>query len=243
VLLTVETHPFNRSEPIPEGTCLLIVGTVPPPRFANRTYGVLRDYDFEFFYGSQDNYMWEFLDQIAEHIDGQNLFEENTPRDQCRDIARKFLRRHKIWMHDVLETYQRKKGREDKAGDDDIRPPPDAKFTAFSKVFEAKSISKLAFTSERAAEWTISALKEQSFLSAPESYERAFLQWTAIDKSLPIQQYVQRKFKQPFVRGHIANRDIDFFILPSPSGNARSGKYGLTLGRRQDIYEFVLFRS
>ena len=192
----IEKHPYN-DQAIPDGTRLLIVGTAPPPRFSCPAPKSLVGFDFDFFYGSQDNYMWEFLDQIAEHIEGHNLFEEDTSRDQCCDITRDFLRRHKIWMHDVLQTYQRKDGRDDKAGDNDIKPPFDLKSTNFRTVLESKSFSKFVFTSERAAEWTISALEQEGLLTRPEFYKHSLSQWQGIDKALPIQQYIQKKFKQP----------------------------------------------
>jgi G:T/U-mismatch repair DNA glycosylase len=234
-----ETHPYN-DQPIPDGTRLLIVGTAPPPRFSKPAK--LVGSDFDFFYGSQDNYMWEFLDQIAEHIDGKNLFEENTSQCECCKIAHNFLKRHNIWMHDVLQTYQRKEGREDNAGDGDIKPPPDAEFTKFETVFKVRSISKLAFTSELAAEWTIDALKKQNLMTNPKLYN-SLLGWRNHKNTVPIREYIKEKYRKPLERGNIEGRDVDFYMLPSPSGNARSRVYGLTLCRIQDIYEFVLFRN
>lgn len=240
-----ETHPYNLEEigRIPEGTRLLIIGTAPPPRFSNPNLGGMRGADFNFFYGSEDNYMWQFLDEIAERLDGRNLFEASFSPERCCEVAPEFLKRHGIWMHDVLQTYQRKKGREDKAGDDDIEPPPAAKFTSFRKALSMKSISKLVFTSERAAEWTILALVQEGLLTNLEQRMAALLLWQRIDKALPIQEYLQKKFKQPFLQANIEARDFTFFILPSPSANARSAVYGLTLCRKQNVYESVLFRS
>ncbi len=63
-----ETHPYNHHEAIPDGTCKLIVGTAPPPRFSHprSTDKVcLRPCDLDFYYGSEDNFMWEFLERIS----------------------------------------------------------------------------------------------------------------------------------------------------------------------------------
>jgi len=240
--LESESHPYNFQEPIPDGTRFLIVGTAPPPRFSTpRSNGGRREeWDVDFYYGSGSNYLWVFLDNIAFKAEGKLLLPEQLSAEQCRDEMRSFLRRHKIWMHDVLQTYRRNPGKEDSASDNDIVPPPNAKFTNFRTVLEVKSILKLAFTSEMAAEWTLLALEEQQLLTNPEHYKAAYSYWRNIDRGLPIEKYIERKFKQPFAQGQIANRDFCLYVLPSPT--ARAPIEGLTLCRKRDIYECVLFR-
>jgi hypothetical protein len=83
-----ETHPYNLREAIPSRTKVLLLGTAPPPRFSSPSCGEMRGLDFDFFYGSEDNYMWVFLDDIAERIDGRKLFEEEFSSPQCSDVAR-----------------------------------------------------------------------------------------------------------------------------------------------------------
>jgi hypothetical protein len=182
--------------------------------------------------------MWEFLDNIAERIEGKRLFEESFLSDQCCAAAGAFLQRRKIWMHDVLERYRRKPGRECSASDDDIVPPPGAEFTRFRTLLDSVSIAKFAFTSERAAEWTFLALKNEGLLTSSANYTNAFLRWRSIDRLLPIEEFLERKYMEPFMCC-VIDRDVSFFILPSPS--ARAPVRGLTLQRKQAIYEYVLF--
>jgi hypothetical protein len=61
----MEHHPYNHREEVPQETRLLIIGTAPPPRFSNPAFRIMKELDFDFFYGSEDNYMWEFLDWPA----------------------------------------------------------------------------------------------------------------------------------------------------------------------------------
>jgi hypothetical protein len=79
------THPYNKGELIPPDTRVLIVGTAPPPRFHDPKE--LRGDDFDFFYGSEDNFMWEYLDKIAEEIDGAKLFSRTSPSARKREHA------------------------------------------------------------------------------------------------------------------------------------------------------------
>src|ERR1700693_4108094 len=132
-----ETHPYNLSPKfsIPDDTRLLIVGTAPPPRFSNPASKDRRGLDFDFFYGSEDNYMWEFLDNIAEEIDDEKLFADDASSEDCCDAARKFLQRHKIWMCDALQTYHRKEGMEWSASDADIVPE---QLTDFRVIFNLR---------------------------------------------------------------------------------------------------------
>jgi hypothetical protein len=106
-------------------------------------------------------------------------------------------------------------------------------------MLDLQSISKLAFTSERAAEWTFTALEKEGLLTSLTTYKNAFSQWRNIDRLLSIEVFIQKKYEQPFAQDRIANRDVSFFILPSPS--ARAPVRGLTLLRKQEIYEHVLF--
>jgi G:T/U-mismatch repair DNA glycosylase len=227
-----ETHPYNLREAIPSRTKVLLLGTAPPPRFSSPSCGEMRGLDFDFFYGSEDNYMWVFLDDIAERIDGRKLFEEEFSSPQCSDVAREFLKKHHIWMHDVLRTYRRKPGMECSASDSDIVP---LSFTSFGAVLDSPFLEKIVFTSRKAAEWTFLALANQG-LTAPGALSPPHL---SRDQSIPIEKYIRTRFKAPFARATIAGRNIDFYILPSPS--PRAVRSGLTLSRKQDIYRSVLF--
>jgi hypothetical protein len=91
-------------------------------------------------------------------------------------------------------------GRECSASDDDMVPPPDTKFTSFRSVLEVNSVVKLAFTSERAAEWTFFALGQEGIVKSAETYKLALSQWRSIDRGLLIDVYIQRKFEQPLMR-------------------------------------------
>ncbi|OPH83127.1 hypothetical protein [Nitrobacter vulgaris] len=234
--IMLERHPYNTREPIPDDTRLVVIGTAPPPRFSNPACGGMRGLDFDFFYGSEDNYMWEFLENIAKRKQGVKLFGDDLSPQQCCDAARKFLRDNRIWMHDVLSSYQRKESKEHLADDAYIIP---VELSSFRELLHTAAISKLAFTSEKAAEWTFTALIQEGQLANPEHLKAAFKEWRAIDRGLEIEAYVRTKFKEPFIECQIGGRNFHLHILPTPT--RRSGVKGLTLGLKEDIYEHVLF--
>lgn len=232
----LECHPYNTREPIPDGTQLVVIGTAPPPRFSNPSLGGLRGLDFDFFYGSEDNYMWPFLENIAKRKWDIKLFDDHFSSEQCCDAARSFLRDNHLWMRDVLSRYQRKEGKEHLADDAYILP---SEFSSFRELIHTPTISRLAFTSEKAAEWTFAALIKEGLLASSEHLDATFKEWRAIGQGLKIQDIVQRKFKEPFIECRIGGRDFCLHILPTPA--SRSRIKGLTLKLKESIYEHVLF--
>lgn len=231
-----ETHPYNLRETIPDGTHLLIVGTAPPPRFSNPRCKGMRPCDFDFFYGSEDNYMWKFLDNIAKEVDGQKLFSKEASSEECCHAARDFLRRHKLWMCDILQSYQRKPNKECSPLDQDIIVPEITDCTDFRSIFATHTcLTTVVFTSEKAAEWTIKVLDNQALR---ETYITALSRRKAHEHDLAIEEYVVSKSKQPLFRASMGDREIEFFILPSPTG--RSRRKGLTTRLKQDIYKQIL---
>lgn len=246
-----ETHPYNlrEEEKIPDGTRLLIVGTAPPPRFTksecrnNPTCKCVRRLDFDFFYGSGESYMWKVLLQnIAKEVYHQTLFTDMMSPAERSDAARAFLRRHNIWMRDVLQTFQRKPGKSGKycsALDNDIEEPQPEACTDFLSIFEKHtSLKTIAFTSEKAAEWTFKRLQHQQQLD--ETYIQVLNRLQKrLPSEVPLEEYIKLKFEKPLWRGEIARREITFFLLPSPVG--RSRKKGLKVKCKQVIYRELLF--
>lgn len=224
-------HPYNTRWPVPPETRTLIVGTAPPPRFDEPK--MLCGNDFDFFYGSEDNYMWQYLDEIAEQIDGAYLFNRNEvsasgkkkvdftdSSDDCCRIADAFLSKHYLWMKDVLETYERKKGMEHLAGDDALVEPDPSGCTDFVSVLNAASaINMLAFTSEKAAMWAMRRLEDQ-------------LRNSSFDKLRRPKSQIQ---KGKFWEGDIVGRRLKFMLLPSPSGRKASPKLDV------ESYKKILF--
>src|ERR1700737_1399038 len=232
-----ERHPYNNREPIPDGTSVLIVGTAPPPRFSlPRLAGqTLSQDDVDFFYGSKENCLWrEFLDEIAKEIEGESLFSKTG--EACVVAMRNFLRRHKMWMRDVLETYQRKK---ESALDNDICKPVPSDLTDFAKLFdEHAKLSVVFFTSEQAAKWTVLKLEDQCLM--PKGTFAEAVCRKAMPTDAPLDDYIAVKFKAPLYDGEVAvrrgvyKRKVAFFILPTPA--RRSAKKGLVVARKKEIY-------
>lgn len=210
-------HPYNNIEPIPSDTRVLIVGTAPPPRFNDPKS--LKGDDFDFFYGSEDNYMWEHLNKIAEEIDGSKLFGQTETvingktkviytdtSDQCCKIARSFLQKHHLWMKDILEEYERKAGEEHLASDNAIKDPDPSACTDFVSIFTDNTrISILAFTSRKAALWTMKRLTQQRVLQEDQLTDL-------------IRRAENQKERGEFWKGSILGRHVRFVLLPSPSG-------------------------
>lgn len=236
-----ETHPYNLREKIPSDTHLLVVGTAPPPRFShNSTCGGMRGLDFDFFYGSEDNYMWQFLEEIAEEVDEKKLFVVDSP-DDCTRAARHFLQRHKVWMHDVLQVYRRKSGRKCSASDVDIEFK---EFADFRSIIEPSThLNAIAFTSEQAAKWTFEALRDQNLISqtSHDMFEEKLSQWKSIKiTATDRERDIKRKFELPFLKLDVDRRAIDFYLLPSPTGRSR---VGLRIGDKKNIYKNVMIRN
>jgi G:T/U-mismatch repair DNA glycosylase len=152
---SVETHPYNTSEPIPKGTCLLIIGTAPPCRFAKPPPKPFFDNDVDFFYGSAKNQLWSC---ILRKLYGKVFLLPS--RDESRNTCREFLISQQFWMIDVLQTYRRKQP--GSAKDSDLDP---VIYTDFKPIFEQHpTIKTLTFTGGKAEEWTGVKLEKERLI-------------------------------------------------------------------------------
>src|SRR5262249_18657943 len=126
------------------------------------------------------------------------------------EIARSFLQKHHLWMKDVLENYERRPGQEHLASDDAIIDPDPSACTDFTLIFQDNTqISTLAFTSKKAAIWTIRRLAQQGALQNGQLNEL----FRCVE--------TQRQGGE-FWKGIIRGRHMRFLLLPSPSGAAGS---------------------
>jgi len=91
-------HPYPPF--IPEGSTKLIVGTLPPPRFAS---GNLKPSDIDFNYGSRDGQLWVILDRIFK----MNFSYETTP--EAIKERQEFLKIHGIGISDMVTCAYREK--------------------------------------------------------------------------------------------------------------------------------------
>lgn len=235
----LETHPYNTLHPIPANTETLIVGTAPPPRFSEpRLRSPLqKKLDFDFFYGSGENYMWEILRDIAKSRFNKTILLNSQSAEECTKEARQFLQTHNIWMRDVLQTYRRMPRKSASASDGDIIPPPDATFSDFRNVFVNEMITKIAFTSEDAAKWTIAAILNQNLISSDHEFVAGVTNWKEGKGQLPA-DYRLEKYKSPFHHTKIYGREVAFYILPTPSPH---GIKNMNIARKTELYEQALF--
>lgn len=91
-------HPY---EPIlNNSTKLLIVGTLPPPRFCQKEF---KPKDVNFCYGSQDNLFWQILNNIF----NLNLTFYNST--EAINERKEFLINNKIGVCDIVESCYRNK--------------------------------------------------------------------------------------------------------------------------------------
>ena len=233
-----ETHPYNLQERIPDGTRILIVGTAPPPRFSNPNCEKVRAHrlDFKFFYGSGDNYLWKWMNEIAAEK-GTPLPSDEAGPEEYSAAARSFLKAHKIWMKDVLQTYQRKPEDPCGAADTSLKPPRVEDCTNFLEVLEEHpSVEAVVFTSELAGAWTFMAMRDQELLR---DYQQAFKSHKAQEKGKVENAYVDFK-KEPFHAAEICGRQIIFFIAISPSQRSGSKK-GVREHHKKALYKALLF--
>jgi G:T/U-mismatch repair DNA glycosylase len=238
----IEQHPYNNPEDVPADTRVLIVGTAPPPRFSkNSPCPGMRGLDFDFYYGSEDNYMWQFLGEIAEDINypKKPLFTDDEDAEVCTKTARAFLEASRVWMYDTLNAYQRKTGREHSAHDADIAHK---ELTDFTPVFQKLSgLNEIAFTSEQASVWTFESLSKNNLIS-PDQYkvfQKSFSEWKNIRiTDLDRTEKIKRKFLRPFLTTAVNKRECKFYLLPSPTGRSRMG---LKISDKKDIYKRVIF--
>ncbi|MBR1300645.1 hypothetical protein [Bradyrhizobium sp. AUGA SZCCT0042] len=131
--------------------------------------------------------------------------------DQCCEIARSFLQKHHLWMKDILQEYERKGGKEHLASDDAIEEPDPSACTDFvSLMTVSPRVSALAFTSKKAAIWTMQRLSNQDVLQRDQTNEL-------------IRRVNDQKERGEFWNGSILGRDMKFMLLPSPSGGVPLG--------------------
>jgi G:T/U-mismatch repair DNA glycosylase len=149
-----EVHPYNTLQEVPAETCLLIVGTAPPQRFAQDPPKPLCDGDIDFYYGSADNQLWSKIFPAIY----KTTFVASSP-DVSRRIIITFLKDHKIWMRDILLRYSRN---DDSANDKDLIP---LDFTTFRPIFELHpTIKTLIFTGELAEKLTGAQLTRERLI-------------------------------------------------------------------------------
>lgn len=226
-------HPYKDEQEIPPGTKTLIIGTAPPPRFSKFIEDE-ESFDFDFFYGSEKNYMWVILEEI---IDNQ-IFDDEMTSDQCIAAAKKVLEEKRLWMRDILHNFERTVA--NSAADKHIRPK---KFTDLKAALK-NNISSFVFTSEQAATWTIDALEQQGLLSDISGCRDNFKSWksrksTTLDND-SLKDFYLSKYTVPFSIDLINDRSISLTILPTPS---RRGPRGMNLHLKKTIYRQVLTAS
>ncbi|WP_418186978.1 uracil-DNA glycosylase family protein [Aliarcobacter lanthieri] len=81
-------------------TKIIIVGTLPPPRFCTKE---LKNSDVDFCYGSKDNLLWQIFNKVF----SLNLLFENTK--QAIEQRKIFLKGSKIGICDIVESCNREK--------------------------------------------------------------------------------------------------------------------------------------
>lgn len=234
-----ETHPYNLREPIPEGTRILVVGTAPPPRFSNpNCKGVgARELDFDFFYGSGDNYFWKWMVEIAIEQEWP-LPPETASGEDFAASARLFLKKHRIWMKDVLQTYRRKPRDPCGASDGSLQWPNVEDCTNFLEVLKQyPSIDTIVFTSELACEWTFTAMRDERLT---QGYRGAFGRHKAREEGKTGDEYLDFKSREPFHIAEINGRPVGFFIAISPSQRA-GNRRGLREDHKRELYKRLLF--
>jgi G:T/U-mismatch repair DNA glycosylase len=207
-----ETHPYNECFAIPTGTCLLVIGTAPPPRFSKprRACLPILPGDVDFYYGSKDNYLWS---EIFPELYGPNFLRRSSLED-LRAAMVQFLTEKKIWMRDILQEYERRDGKKHSASDRDIVHRE--KYTDFQYIFEnCPTIDTVVFTGRCAEKWTGQQLSIQQFI------------YPAPGDEIP-------RYKTMSVDG----RHIDFHTLPSPS----PGNWLYKIGDMKMYYGDVLLK-
>jgi G:T/U-mismatch repair DNA glycosylase len=231
-----ENHPYNLREPIPEGTRILVVGTAPPPRFSNpNCKGVgAHKLDFDFFYGSGHNYFWKWMNEIGAGR-GTPLPSDEVEPEEYLAAARVFLKKHRIWMKDVLQTYQRKPKDPCSASDASLEPPRAEDCTNLLEVLkEHPSICKVVSTSELACEWCFMAMRNEKLA---QDHPSAFKNHKAQERGKTGDEYLDFKARKPVLVAEIHGRRVCFFIAPSPGG----GNGGLREDEKRELYKRLLF--
>lgn len=219
-----EIHPYNLKQSIPPGTCLLIVGTAPPPRFSlPRPEGWEPPLasDTDFFYGSGYNPLWWRIFPQIYGAAALSLTKDRDASEARASVMRRFLADHGMWMRDVLQTFHREVP--DSAKDSDLRPHT---FTDFRDVFErCPTIDTVVFTGQKAEEWTYRAMREQGLIPEGLIKRRS-------GENIPRSRRISVSIPS-------GAREIDFHTLPSPS----DGNFFIyTDEEKQDWYGKVLLQ-
>jgi len=109
-VIFLHSHPYEIY--IPEGTARVIIGTLPPPRFAT---GDLKKEDVDFCYGSCDGTLWPILEAI---------FKLTLRYDNSREAVQQrkaFLARQQLGICDIVESCIRDEVNASDLGMRDIR--------------------------------------------------------------------------------------------------------------------------
>lgn len=230
-------HPYNELYSIPPGTRALIVGTAPPPRFCKDPWSCEYDLDFDFFYGSGTNWMWEILPRAFDEPDALPV---TLSADDCRGKAQDFLKRHGLWMRDVLARIKRKANKQSSARDSDIETPNDLDFACFSTAFDcAPNLAVIATTSEVAFEWLMRALKFQGLISTDGKLElKRWRDFSSLGTTSDRIDFLIAKHSRPATTFELkgTGRTINVYILPSPS----FARYDLDPESKAKVYAHVL---
>ena len=96
-MIEKETHPFKPY--IPENATKLIIGTIPPPRFAKNE---LSDKDVDFYYGSKDSNFWDIIGEIT----SVDFKKENSVQEV--EKRKNFLKENNIGICDIVLRTNRK---------------------------------------------------------------------------------------------------------------------------------------
>lgn len=149
-MLERQNHPF--APYIPQDARALIIGTAPPWNFCTGKAEDLKEGEFAFFFGSIRNLFWYVIKAV---------FEPDNPRwPRSRLHCEHFLKRHKLGMGDILQSFNRK---DRKAADDQLS---DFEYNQrlLAKLYrDNQEIRFLYFTSQFACELFLKALKKNKY--------------------------------------------------------------------------------
>jgi G:T/U-mismatch repair DNA glycosylase len=181
--------------------------------------GPVKGADADFFYGSEHNMMWVYLEEAT----GKKRFAKprtaEAEAEATEDLMQELLREHRLWMQDVLLTYRRRAGCQNSPFDKDIDiNASDTTFLDFSSVLESGcKIERIVFTSMTAAEWFFSKILTQ--WDEPQTKSSFSDSFAAAKKARSVKGAIER-FSSPFFSDTFSERKIDFFVAPSPSSLA-----------------------
>jgi hypothetical protein len=237
----LETHPYNSLD-IPPTTTLLIVGTAPPPRFSqprSQHEGPKSGLDADFFYGSEYNMLWSYLKLAAGEPDFAEPGSAEARQENTEALMRDYLLRHRMWMHDILQTYVRKPGKSESPRDADLNLNDGrTTFMNFPAVLEVgKKIERVVFTGVKVSDWFFGRVLNSCFCKdQAEAYRRLFLDANARRKA---KLETDEQYTDEFCRAEFLGKTIRFHIAPSPSGSSRASDDPWF----SDIYRQILFEE